>query len=84
MTPKDSAKLPLELVARYTKEYPGVWDAAQEMREIPKDAWDKQRCYLPIAAKIAAMTPEEYKAYREKINKKARENYNKRKLQGGG
>ena len=47
MTPKDSAKLPLELVARYTKEYPGVWDAAQTMREMPTDTWDKQRCYLP-------------------------------------
>lgn len=33
MTPKDSAKLPLEMVAQYTKKYPGVWDAAQEMRE---------------------------------------------------
>lgn len=38
MTPKDSAKLPLELVAQYTKEYPGVWDAAQKMREMPTDA----------------------------------------------
>lgn len=35
MPNKDSVKLPLELVAQYTKKYPGVWDAAQEMREMP-------------------------------------------------
>lgn len=56
MPNKDSAKLPLEMVAQYTKKYPGVWDAAQEMREMPTDAWDKQRCYLPIAAGIAVMS----------------------------
>ncbi len=32
-----------------------------------------------IAAKIAAMTPEEYKAYRDTINARARANYQKRK-----
>ena len=32
-----------------------------------------------IAAKVAAMTPEEYKAYRAAINARARENYQKRK-----
>lgn len=33
-----------------------------------------------IRRKKAAMSPEEYRAYREKINKQARENYKKRKL----
>lgn len=37
-----------------------------------------------IAAKIAAMTPEEYKAYRDAINARARENYRKRKEKKNG
>lgn len=56
MPNNDSANLPLDLVEQYTKKYPGVWDAAQEMREMPTDAWDKQRCYLPIAVGIAVMS----------------------------
>ena len=37
-----------------------------------------------IKEKEAAMTPEEHKAYREKINARAKENYNKRKTREGG
>ena len=53
MPPKDSAILPLSLVADYGKKYPFVWDAAQRFREWPEAAWDKSRCYIPIAAGCA-------------------------------
>lgn len=53
MKPKDSAVLPLSLVADYGKKYPFVWDAAQQFREWPEADWDKSHCYIPIAAGCA-------------------------------
>lgn len=53
MPSKDSAMLPLNLVADYTKKYPGIWNAVQLLRDAPNLIWDKNRCYLPIAGGIA-------------------------------
>lgn len=55
MPNKDSAMIPLDLVNRYTREYPSVWDAVQKFREWenPDASWDKTRCYIPIAAGCA-------------------------------
>lgn len=51
----DSAQLPLSLVSRYSKEYPGIWDICQTMHDMPAELadWDKSRCYLPIGAALS-------------------------------
>lgn len=53
MPAKDSAALPLSLVADYAKKYPFVWDAVQRFRDWPEADWDMSRCYIPIAAGCA-------------------------------
>lgn len=50
---KDAAQLPLATVARYTRSYPGIWDICEAMRNIPEEQWDRDRCYIPIAAALA-------------------------------
>lgn len=59
---------------------------AAEYRRTTKSAYDKankdafnQRKRKQAQEKIAAMTPEEYRAYRATVNARARENYRKKK-----
>lgn len=55
MPSKDSAVIPLNLVRRYTENYPTVWELAEKFRTWPeaKDYWDMSKCYVPIAAGIS-------------------------------
>ena len=52
MDPEKSAAIPLSIVTGYTKQWPGIWDTCDALREA-EDSFDKSRCYLPVNAAVA-------------------------------
>ena len=52
--------IPLQLTDNLSRRYPGCWEAIEDFREYSeKDGlpgWDKNICYIPIAATIAIVT----------------------------
>lgn len=43
---------PLKLVKEFGDRYPGAYDLIEEMRAEPSLEWNKEKCYIPLAATI--------------------------------
>lgn len=48
----DTTPTPLKLVKEFDERFPGAYDLVEKMRAEPSLEWNKEKCYIPLAATI--------------------------------